>query len=148
MFLTTAGQTKILDFGIAIMAYNAATDRAPTSVSTELTSNNAVLGTLDYMSPEQVLGKPLDARTDLFSLGVVLYEITTGKRPFTGETSGAIQDSILHKKPLTAGRLNPELPPELDQVISKALEKDPELRYQSAAELRTDLAAHLTSTFR
>ena len=139
LFLTTAGQTKILDFGIAKMAYNAATDRAPTSVSTELTGSNAVLGTLDYMSPEQVLGKPLDARTDLFSLGVVLYEMTTGKRPFTGETSGAIQDSILHKKPLTLGRLNPEFPPELDQVVSKALEKDPDLRYQSAAELRTDL---------
>jgi eukaryotic-like serine/threonine-protein kinase len=138
LFLTTAGQTKILDFGIAKMAYNTA-NRAPTAVSTELTSSNAVLGTLDYMSPEQVLGKPLDARTDIFSLGVVLYEMTTGKRPFTGETSGAIQDSILHKKPLTLGRLNPEFPPELDQVVSKALEKDPDLRYQSVAELRTDL---------
>ena len=138
LFLTTAGQTKILDFGIAKMAHNTA-NRAPTAVSTELTSGDAVLGTLDYMSPEQVLGKPLDARTDLFSLGVVLYEMTTGKRPFTGETSGAIQDSILHKKPLTLGRLNPEFPPELDQVVSKAPEKDPDLGYQSAAEPRTDL---------
>jgi len=138
LFLTAAGQTKILDFGIAKMAYNTA-NRAPTAVSTELTSGDAVLGTLQYMSPEQVLGKPLDARTDLFSLGVVLYEMTTGKHPFTGETSGAIQDMILHKKPLTLGRLNPEFPPELDQIVSKALEKDPDLRYQSAAELRTDL---------
>ena len=138
LFLTAAGQTKILDFGIAKMGYNTA-NRASTAASTELTSGDAVLGTLQYMSPEQVLGKPLDARTDLFSLGVVLYEMTTGKRPFTGETSGAIQDMILHKKPLTLGRLNPEFPPELDQVVSKALEKDPDLRYQSAAELRTDL---------
>jgi serine/threonine protein kinase len=138
LFLTTDGKTKILDFGVAKMAFKTA-DRATPSVSTELTSGDAVLGTLQYMSPEQVLGKPLDARTDLFSLGVVLYEMTTGKRPFAGETSGAVQDSILHKKPLTAGTVNPELPPELDQIISKALEKDPELRYQSAAELRTDL---------
>jgi len=138
LFLTTEGKTKILDFGVAKMAFKTA-DRASPSVSTELTSGHAVLGTLQYMSPEQVLGKPLDAPTDLFSLGVVLYEMTTGQHPFTGETSGAIQNAILHKKPLTAGKLNPELPPELDQVISKALEKDPELRYQSAAELRTDL---------
>jgi len=147
IFVTTRGATKILDFGLAKVADDGNRALDPTDVTkTEggnahqhLTSPGSALGTVAYMSPEQVRGKTLDSRTDLFSFGIVLYEMATGSVPFRGETSGVIFDAIMNRAPLAPIRLNPNLPPKLEDVINRALEKDRELRYQHAVDIKSEL---------
>jgi eukaryotic-like serine/threonine-protein kinase len=137
VFVTHGGQVKVLDFGLAKMTR--AEGGLDSVDATALTNPGGTVGTLSHMSPEQVCGQELDARTDLFSFGTVLYEMATGILPFRGDSSGAIFDSILHRPPAAPVRVNPEVPAKLEQIIIKGLEKDRELRYQSAAEMRTDL---------
>ena len=144
--VTTRGQAKILDFGLAQVAppSSAAAGAGqrpalPTAAEESLTSSGMAVGTMEYMSPEQVRAEELDARTDLFSFGVVLYEMATGHRAFAGDSPGTIFDAILHKAPTSPVRLNPECPAELERIINRALEKNRELRYQHASDMRAEL---------
>ena len=139
IFLTPTGQVKVLDFGLAKLVHNVGTDSDGAAVDDSLTAVGIIPGTAVYMSPEQARSDEIDFRSDLFSFGVVMYEMSTGKKPFTGKNSLMTLDSVLHAKPIPPGELNPKMPVELEGIIGKAMEKDREKRYQSATQMKADL---------
>jgi len=139
IFLTPSGQVKVLDFGLAKLLHNVGTDSDGALADNSLTAVGVIPGTVAYMSPEQAQGKKLDARSDIFSFGVVMYEMSTGKKPFSGKNSLMTLDAVLHEKPVPPGELNPKVPVELEGIIGKAMEKDRKERYQSATQMKADL---------
>ncbi len=147
IFINRNGQSKVLDFGLAkytaeqqLVRDSSATGSMPTAATAQLlTSPGTAVGTVAYMSPEQAMGDELDGRTDLFSLGIVVYEMATGRQAFSGPTTAAVFDAILHRQPAAALKLNSQLPARLEEILDKALEKDPKLRYQTASDFRVDL---------
>ncbi len=139
IFLTPTGQVKVLDFGLAKLVHNVGTDSDSAAADNSLTAVGVIPGTAVYMSPEQARSEEIDFRSDLFSFGVVMYEMSTGKKPFTGKNSLMTLDSVLHTKPIPPGELNPKMPVELEGIIGKAMEKDRKDRYQSATQMKADL---------
>jgi TolB-like protein len=139
IFLTPSGQVKVLDFGLAKLVHNVGTDSDGIAAENSLTAMGVIPGTAVYMSPEQARSEEIDFRSDLFSFGVVMYEMSTGKKPFTGKNSLMTLDAVLHDKPVPPGELNPKVPVELEGIIGKAMEKDRKDRYQSATQMKADL---------